>query len=242
MSGKGLGLKLAGATLALTVLASGSAAAGDKRYHEKYEYWDGHCKVEIKRSPGGYKEERKCRPGHAHHQPPRFRHAGNGGPPPWAPAHGYRAKKGPQPHYHVAQPSLPFDFGLGRCNREMLGSILGGATGALAGSQFGKGDGKLVATAGGTLIGVLIGGSIGRSMDGIDHACLGNALEYVPDGTPIRWDGPRGAYHMEPVRTFQVADGRYCREFQTVGTIGGRTERLYGQACRQPDGQWEVLR
>lgn len=32
--------------------------------------------------------------------------------------------------------------------------------------------------------------------------------------------------------------GRYCREYQTVGMIGGRQQNLYGTACLQPDGSW----
>ena len=30
----------------------------------KHEYWDGHCKVEIKQKNGDYKEERKCKGPH----------------------------------------------------------------------------------------------------------------------------------------------------------------------------------
>ena len=40
----------------------------------------------------------------------------------------------------------------------------------------------------------------------------------------------------------QVADGsgRYCREYQTTGRIGGRMEQLWGVACLQPDGSWDL--
>lgn len=34
--------------------------------------------------------------------------------------------------------------------------------------------------------------------------------------------------------------GRYCREYQTTGTVGGKVEPLYGTACLQPDGSWQL--
>ncbi|MFM2043407.1 MAG: hypothetical protein RLY86_1983 [Pseudomonadota bacterium] len=37
---------------------------------------------------------------------------------------------------------------------------------------------------------------------------------------------------------YQDRRGRFCREYQTTGMIGGRNERLYGTACLQPDGSW----
>lgn len=36
-----------------------------------------------------------------------------------------------------------------------------------------------------------------------------------------------------------------CREYQTTITIGGKPQKAYGRACRQPDGTWkdeDVLR
>src|SRR3546814_10841035 len=47
---------------------------------QKYEWKSGDCKYERKRDRGGYKEEYKC----AGYTRPA------GGPPAWAPAHGYR--------------------------------------------------------------------------------------------------------------------------------------------------------
>lgn len=37
---------------------------------------------------------------------------------------------------------------------------------------------------------------------------------------------------------YQDNHGRYCREYQTTATIGGKRERLYGTACMMPDGSW----
>jgi surface antigen len=33
----------------------------------------------------------------------------------------------------------------------------------------------------------------------------------------------------------------YCREFQQQAAIGGEIREVYGTACRQPDGSWQVV-
>lgn len=50
---------------------------------------------------------------------------------------------------------------------------------------------------------------------------------------------PAGPVYGEP---YQDRSGRYCREYQTTGRIGGRQERLYGTACLMPDGSWQLDR
>ena len=55
-------------------------------------------------------------------------------PPPWAPAWGHRAKhKGKNKHRVQQAYNPPYDIGLGRCNRDLIGGLLGGAAGGLAG-------------------------------------------------------------------------------------------------------------
>ncbi len=197
-------------------------------------------------------------------------------PPPWAPAHGWRAlddgghryyekyktkkrKKHKQTKYKAKKrkkrkhyggygdPDLayapPIDFARGRCEHEVLGALLGGATGGLIGSQIGKGDGRTAAIIGGSILGLIVGGSIGRSMDEIDQNCVGQALEHAGDGETIRWNSPDDgtSYQVTPQRTYQVSDGRYCREYQTTATVGGRVQETYGKACRQPDGAWQIV-
>ncbi|WP_227010228.1 glycine zipper domain-containing protein [Pelagibius marinus] len=160
-------------------------------------------------------------------------------PPPWAPAHGYRAKH-KNKHYRYSDYRAPFDIGLGRCNRETLGALLGGAAGAAAGTQIGSGSGKTAAIIGGAVVGFLVGGSLGRSMDRVDQYCVGQALEHAPDGSDITWVGAdQTRYQVEPLRTFQTA-GAYCREYSTTAVIGGRSRETYGTACRQPDGAWKL--
>ena len=59
-----------------------------------------------------------------------------GGPPPWAPAHGWRRKHA---HYYEHAPvyAVP-DLGieLGRCNRDVIGAVIGGVAGGVIGSQL----------------------------------------------------------------------------------------------------------
>lgn len=33
----------------------------------------------------------------------------------------------------------------------------------------------------------------------------------------------------------------YCREFTKVVNVGGQAQSAYGQACRQPDGSWQIV-
>ena len=185
-------------------------------------------------------------------------------PPPWAPAHGYRAKhdhdrKHNHKHKHDDDDDddddrrivyVPYDaaYGIdrGQCDRgivssEVVGGVIGGAVGGVAGAQFGKGKGKTAATIGGTIVGVLVGASVGRSMDEIDQNCVGRILEHAPDRRRVNWSSGRGEdYAVVPLRTYQN-DGMYCREYQTAATIGGRVQHVYGTACRQPDGAWKIM-
>jgi surface antigen len=163
-----------------------------------------------------------------------------GGPPPWAPAHGYR-RKGGDPNYYPAVYAAPFGIDMGGCNRDIIGGLLGGVAGGALGSTIGQGTGKTVAIVGGTILGAIVGGSIGRSMDQADMTCVGQALEHAPSGRPIQWSGNGGQYIVKPMNAFQDPNGQYCREYTTQGTIGGRPRTLWGTACRMPDGSWQKV-
>jgi surface antigen len=163
------------------------------------------------------------------------------GPPPWAPAHGYRRK---------GNGGYPFPAGLldGRCRVDLLdgptaGGLLGAAAGGLAGSQFGKGDGKLAATAIGTLIGFVIGQEVGRQLTPVEETCFSQTFEHVPDRETIVWRNAQqdAQYQVTPIGTTEVGTGMYCREYQAKATVGDRVEETYGTACRQPDGSWKLM-
>lgn len=167
-----------------------------------------------------------------------------GGPPPWAPAHGYRNKnyrKKQRGQYYAYE--APYGIQYETCYREDVGRLLGGIAGAAAGSRIGKGDGRTAAVIGGTIIGIMVGGHIGRSMDDLDQNCVGQVLEHAPPDEPIVWESSHsgGRYQVTPSEPFNDRQGRYCREYQTTATIGGRVEQVYGTACRQPDGSWQIV-
>jgi len=131
--------------------------------------------------------------------------------------------------------------------KQGLGTLLGGVGGAVAGAQFGSGSGRLVGVAAGTMIGALLGNEVGKSLDRADqvHASrsASSAFEYAPAGQATTWRNPDSGNYgsVTPVRTYRAPSGQYCREYQTSVTVGGRQERGYGTACRQPDGSWEIV-
>jgi surface antigen len=129
-------------------------------------------------------------------------------------------------------------------NREVWGSVIGGAAGGLLGSAVGRGAGNTAAIIGGTVLGTLVGGSVGHSMDDLDRLRVAQALENVPSRQALAWQNPdtENRYEVEPLGTFKGQDGRYCREFQAKALIAGESQQIYGTACRQPDGSWEIVR
>jgi surface antigen len=137
-----------------------------------------------------------------------------GGPPPWAPAHGWRRKHA---HYYEHAPVYvvpELGIELGRCNRDVIGAVIGGVAGGVVGSQVGKGSGKTVATIGGTIAGVLIGGAIGRSMDEADQACIAQTLEQAPAQHAVAWSNPVGGhYRVVPLEGYEDRQGRICRNY-----------------------------
>jgi surface antigen len=127
-------------------------------------------------------------------------------------------------------------------NNEGVGTISGGVVGGLLGSQFGGGSGKVMAAAGGALLGAYLGGQIGKSMDKVDRMEMQRALETAPTGRAIVWSNPDNGnrYTVKPTRTYYHSQ-QPCREYITKAIIGGKSEQIYGKACRQADGSWRVI-
>lgn len=125
---------------------------------------------------------------------------------------------------------------------EGVGTLTGGVVGGLIGSQFGGGSGKVAAAAGGALLGAYLGGNIGRTMDKVDRMEVQRALETAPTGRPINWQNPDSGnrYTVVPTRTY-YANQQPCREYTTRALIGGKSQEIYGKACRQADGSWRVV-
>ena len=131
-------------------------------------------------------------------------------------------------------------------NKQLGGTLLGAGAGGLVGAHFGSGTGKLAATGAGTLIGALLGGAAGRSLDRADALYASQAghqaLEYQPAGASVPWRNPDSGHYgsVQPMATWQTPSGLYCREFSHTVFVGGRREQGHGQACRQPDGSWQI--
>ncbi len=128
-----------------------------------------------------------------------------------------------------------------RGQNEQAGMIIGGVLGGILGNQVGKGDGRTAAVIAGTMIGAAIGGNVGRSMDEADRLKTAHSLETVRTGVPSQWVNPDSGnqYTVTPTRTYGDASGP-CREYTVDAVVGGKKDKLYGTACRQPDGSWKV--
>lgn len=79
-------------------------------------------------------------------------------------------------------------------------------------------------------------------MDDVDRMKMAAALETTRTGVASEWQNPDTGhyYRMEPTHTYETAEGP-CREYTMDAQIGGRTEQVYGTACRQPDGSWQII-
>jgi len=158
-------------------------------------------------------------------------------------------------HYDSPPPSYRTDYAYpaprynsagsyGRCNGydgALAGGIFGGGAGAAIGAA--AGDGDPAAVVGGILAGVLVGSALGHSIDAQDSYCIGQTLEHAPDGSTITWDNPvrQTSYEVTPKASYRREDGRYCREFISTATVAGREQQVYGTACWQPDGSWQIV-
>ena len=122
------------------------------------------------------------------------------------------------------------------------GMLIGAIAGGILGHQVGGGSGQVLATMFGTVAGAAIGGSIGRTMDETDMRNASMALENVRTGVPSEWVNPDTGYEyvLTPTNTYDSGTGP-CREYTMDAIIGGRVEQIYGTACRQPDGSWQVV-
>jgi surface antigen len=166
------------------------------------------------------------------------------GPPPWAPAHGWRSKHDP---YYIGYSGRQWgnDYGIlgGRCNRQAIGTVLGGAVGGAIGSTVGRGEDRLVGIILGTVVGAVIGNQIGKGMDEADRGCIGHALELGTDRRTVRWVNPDNGwnYGVTPLKGFS-RNGMQCREYRLDVNGRGMRESLIERACQTGGGAWRAFR
>lgn len=119
-------------------------------------------------------------------------------------------------------------------------TLAGAAAGGLLGAAAFSGSTAWLGILGGALVGGIVGNQIGQYMDRQD-AARAHAV-YVSQSGKGRWTNHETGYTytIKPVKSYEK-NGRYCREYQTTAKIGGRSRKVYGTACRQPDGSWKVV-
>jgi len=127
--------------------------------------------------------------------------------------------------------------------KAVLGTVLGAAAGAGIAALAGGGPGAI---AGAGVGGALIGGMIGHQLDNRDKRMAAEAaqraFESNQTGQASVWRNPDtgNSGTITPTRTYQLAQGQYCREYRQTIVIGGQQQQGYGTACRQPDGSWQT--
>jgi len=132
--------------------------------------------------------------------------------------------------------------------KEETGTLVGAGAGAAVGSMIGKGGGNIAAIVIGGLLGGYLGNTIGRQLDDHDRMLHEQAAQQAlaaPVGQSIAWNNPQSGHSGTVTTTRDGTDqstGAYCREYQQTIVVGGQTQQAYGTACRQPDGNWKIVK
>jgi surface antigen len=132
--------------------------------------------------------------------------------------------------------------GCSNVSNQDMGTLAGGVAGGLLGSQLGGGAGKFLTIGAGTLAGAYIGNRLGQNMDENDKAKLNRTFENNAAGQPAYWTNTNtgASYKVTPTKNVTVHGNRYCREYRSTAEVAGKTQQIYGTACRQPDGSWKI--
>jgi surface antigen len=125
-----------------------------------------------------------------------------------------------------------------------IGGLGGAATGGLiAAAAGGGGAGIAAGVIGGALLGGLVGSLLDQRDKELQAKAASQAFESAQSGKAVAWQNPDNGHAgtITPTRTYQTAQGAYCREYQQTVTIDGKKENSFGTACRQPDGSWRIV-
>ena len=127
--------------------------------------------------------------------------------------------------------------------KAVLGSLLGAGAGAGIAALAGGNPAVIIGSA---LAGGLLGGYIGNRLDKRDKQMAAEAAQRAfdanPTGQPSVWNNPDSGHSgsITPTKTYQLANGQYCRMYTQTINIGNEPQQTYGTACRQPDGSWQI--
>jgi surface antigen len=160
-------------------------------------------------------------------------------PPPWAPAHGWRAKNDP---FYVGYAGRQWsdDYGVieGRCNTDKVLAVAGAVAGGAIGNRVASPEGRAIATVIGAIVGGVVGDAIGRRIDENDRACVGQALELARVGQRVRWTNPKTgqSYTVRPRE--DLADG--CRRFELASGDRSAGGPVLLTGCASKDGEWRL--
>ncbi len=131
---------------------------------------------------------------------------------------------------------------------EMLGTAAGAAAGGFLGYQIG---GSVIVNSLFATTGTFVGGAAGlyatRALLGSDRVAYEQTaqkgLNESNDGQVVDWQNPETGNSgiFRPVRSFYLADGRYCRQYRTTVSFEKNVRSGAGMACRQGNGQWAVV-
>jgi surface antigen len=87
----------------------------------------------------------------------------------------------------------------------------------------------------------------GQGFAGPEQQAMTDTFQYALENNRLNqgaeWVNPDTgrAGVVAPTRTFNNSQGQPCREFIQTIIIGDKEEQGYGTACRQPDGNWQVV-
>ena len=127
--------------------------------------------------------------------------------------------------------------------KAVLGSLGGATAGGVIAAVAGANPALIAAS---VIAGGLLGGYVGHKLDDRDKRmateAAHQAFEQNQTGQSSSWQNPESGNSgsVTPTRTYQIANGQYCREYTQDIVIGGEKNQTYGTACRQADGSWKI--